>query len=453
MKILVAGIWLAGIACAQSPALQDLPPAPDDRYKADLLIVVAHPDDETMVTGYLGRAIYDLHKRVAVVFGTAGDAGGNARGNEQAAALGAVREIEARRALARLDIFNVWFLGGRDTPGQDVLQSLETWNHGDSLGRLVRLFRLTRPEVVLTWLPAYTAGENHGDHQAAGVLATEAFDIAGDATQFAEQVAPPRDHANISNLTEGLRPWQPKKLYFFSDASHTDFLEGRGPTYSTLDESPSRRRPYYRIAAEEMREHLTQSETGQMAVQAMEKGDLHYFKEPVRLIFGKSVVAGRTTADVFQGVTSAAVPFTPSAPYSIPAPPGRRIRLGGAWAFYRDFQRAHGLSDLPTLLPGPEIAVSPGSLVHIPVLIENGSDTPVEVDVTVKAPSGWKPLRGWGRYPVAGHLVVPTNLAIAVPADAARQWYEVRIQASGADGSALGTISLRVHIEQDALPQ
>jgi hypothetical protein len=44
---------------------------------------------------------------------------------------------------------------------------------------------------VLTWLPAYTAGENHGDHQAVGVLATEAFDIAGDPTQLAEQVAAP----------------------------------------------------------------------------------------------------------------------------------------------------------------------------------------------------------------------------------------------------------------------
>ena len=70
-------------------------PLPDDRYNADILVVVAHPDDETMVTGYLARAIDDLGKRVAVVFGTRGDAGGNAKGNEQAAALGLVREIEA----------------------------------------------------------------------------------------------------------------------------------------------------------------------------------------------------------------------------------------------------------------------------------------------------------------------------------------------------------------------
>jgi len=32
--------------------------------------------------------------------------------------------------------------------------------------------RLTRPAVIVSWLPAYSVGENHGDHQAASVLAT-----------------------------------------------------------------------------------------------------------------------------------------------------------------------------------------------------------------------------------------------------------------------------------------
>ena len=101
-------------------------PAPDERFKADILVVVAHPDDETMVSAYLAKAVYDEHKRVAVIYGTRGDGGGNAMGYEQAAALGAEREIEARRACAFLDIMNVWYLEGPDTPGQDVLRSLET---------------------------------------------------------------------------------------------------------------------------------------------------------------------------------------------------------------------------------------------------------------------------------------------------------------------------------------
>src|SRR5713226_42238 len=86
-------------------------PAPDERYKADILLVVAHPDDEGAATPYLARAL-DEGKRVAVVFGTHGSSGANEAGSEQAAALGAIREIEARRALATLGITSVWFLGG-----------------------------------------------------------------------------------------------------------------------------------------------------------------------------------------------------------------------------------------------------------------------------------------------------------------------------------------------------
>ena len=41
--------------------------------------------------------------------------------------------------------------------------------------------RITRPEAILTWMPNYEVGENHEDHQAAGVLATEAFDLAANA--------------------------------------------------------------------------------------------------------------------------------------------------------------------------------------------------------------------------------------------------------------------------------
>ncbi len=47
----------------QAPAL----PSPDDRYKADLLLIVAHPDDDVVIGGYLARVALDEHKRVAVI--------------------------------------------------------------------------------------------------------------------------------------------------------------------------------------------------------------------------------------------------------------------------------------------------------------------------------------------------------------------------------------------------
>jgi LmbE family N-acetylglucosaminyl deacetylase len=124
---------------------------------------------------------------------TNGDGGGNSVGNEAGASLGQMREIEARRALAAYGISNVWFLAGHDTPGQNVLRSLDSWNHGRALDEVVRLVRITQPDVILTWLPDAVVGENHDDHQASSVLAVEAFDAAGDPTIFPEQVSPPRD--------------------------------------------------------------------------------------------------------------------------------------------------------------------------------------------------------------------------------------------------------------------
>src|SRR5271169_5445195 len=225
-------------------AAQESKPLPvaDERYKTDILLVVAHPDDEGAATPYLARAL-DEHKRVAVVFGTRGSSGANEAGAEQAAALGAVREIEARNALTTLGITNVWFLGGKDTASQNVLQSLANWDHGESLEQLVRLVRLTRPEVILTFLPGTFIGENHGDHQASGLLATEAFDLAGDPLVFPEQVTGPM--RRLEPYFDNLRPWQPKKIYYFPDASREDMFKGKGPSIPMTGISKSTGKPYW----------------------------------------------------------------------------------------------------------------------------------------------------------------------------------------------------------------
>src|SRR5438128_4589696 len=191
---------------------------PDERYKVDILVVVAHPDDEGAVTPYLARAIYDQHKTVAVVFGTRVGSGGNDYRREHGPAMAEVREIEARQACAKLGIDKVWFLGGKDTASQNVLNSLANWGHGESLEELVRIVRLTRPEIIITWLPGIFIGENHGDHQAAGVLATEAFDLADDRVAFPAQLA--GASKRLEPYLENLTPWQPKKIYYFSDANN-----------------------------------------------------------------------------------------------------------------------------------------------------------------------------------------------------------------------------------------
>lgn len=425
---------------------------PDERFKLDILVIVAHPDDETEVTGYLARAIFDEHKRVGVIFGTRGDGGGDATGQEQAAALGAEREIEARRALGVLGVTNIWFLGGPDTPGQDVLRSLETWNHGSCLGQAVRLVRLTRPEVIMTWLPDYVAGENHGDHQAAGVIATEAFDLAGDPTKFAEQVSAPRDRNNIGNLTEGLHTWQAKKLYYFTDATDPKFQSGKGPRYSTEDVSPAKKTPYFKIAAEEMSEHLTQDDTGQMAAKAIRTGDYTYFKQPVLLIQGKSLVQNSVTGDVFDGIKPEAIPFSAAPGYKASAHAGVWAELGGPWSFYRDFWQAHGLEQLPGLLNENAVDVLPGERLHIPVLLHNDSDSDATIAVSAAAPPGWIEASGAGTYEVPAHQTASLYFRARTPAGTSKEPQKLIINAEGANAH-IEPLAVVVYPDSSALPQ
>ena len=277
---------------AQSPQIVK---GPDDRFKVDILVVVAHPDDEGGVTPYLARAIFDEHKRVAVVYGTRGGSGGNDYAREHGPALANVREMEAREACAKLGISNVWFLDGKDTASQDVLNSLANWEHGANLENLVGIFRLTRPEVVITWLPSVFIGENHGDHQAAGVLATEAFDLSNNPTAFPSQIAGATKRLEI--YLENLSPWQAKKIYYFSDARNDKQFSGKGPSYSIKEVSPSQKKPYWRLALDAATPHRTQfpkeiEQISKLSDEQIEKmmsdPDTGWWTDPETLIFGKS---------------------------------------------------------------------------------------------------------------------------------------------------------------------
>src|SRR5579863_6814599 len=348
-------------------------PSADERYKADILLVVAHPDDEGAATPYLARAL-DEGKHIAVVFGTRGSSGANEAGGEQAAALGAIREIEARNALATLGITNAWFLGGKDTASQDVLQSLANWEHGAALEQLVRLVRLTRPEVMLTFLPGTFIGEDHGDHQASGVLATEAFDLAGDPTVFPSQVAAPL--RRLEPYLEGLQPWQPKKIYYFPDAEREDIFKGKGPEYSVKEISKSSKKAYWRASLDSFRLHETQaksfvdqlSKMDDAAIEKMMAAD--GWTDVQRFVLGKSLVGGTVTGPVFENITADAIPFRREVFSAQAAGTELSVELAGPWKFYAEFRKAHGLENLPHPEP-PEIALQAGGSLVIPLWVHN----------------------------------------------------------------------------------
>src|SRR5258707_11828424 len=385
----LAASLLLSRAAAQGP--QALPLA-DERYKVDLLLVVAHPDDEGAATPYLARAL-DEHKRIAVVFGTRGSSGANEAGAEQAAALGAVREIEAVNALATLGITNVWFLGGKDTASQNVLQSLANWDHGAVLEQLVRLVRLTRPEVILTFLPGTFIGEDHGDHQASGVLATEAFDLAGDPVAFPEQLSGPM--RRLEPYLENLQPWQPKKIYYFADAEREDIFRGKGPEYSVKEISKSAKQPYWRMALESFRAHQTQAKSFLDSLAQMDEAQIEKmatsdsgWSDAQHFVLGKSLVGGSMSGDIFEGITPAAIPFARPEVLPEPSRPDLSVELDGPWSYYAEFRRAHGLTHLPHTETAEIALQAPGTLV-IPLWLRNRTAKAQSITITATMHAGW----------------------------------------------------------------
>ncbi|HYL85080.1 MAG TPA: PIG-L family deacetylase [Candidatus Angelobacter sp.] len=432
----------------------------DGRYKADILVVVAHPDDEGAVTPYLARAL-DEHKRVAVVFSTRGSSGANEAGAEQAAALGAVREIEARNALMTLGITNVWFLSGQDTASQNVLQSLAHWDHGKCLEQLVRLVRLTRPEVILTFFPGTFIGEDHGDHQASGVLATEAFDLAGDPAAFPEQVSGPMKR--LEPFLENLRPWQVKKIYYFPDADREDIFKGKGPDYSVKEISKLGKQAYWRMALESFRAHQTQAKSYLDKIAQMDEAQIEKMAtskdgwgEDQHYVLGKSLVGGTVTGDIFEGIASGAIPFARPEVLPEPARPELSMELDGPWSFYAEFRRAHGLTNLPHPEP-PEIALqAPGTLV-VPLWIRNRTPKMQEITLAVTLPTGWTAESGTGKFTVAAQQIAAARVEINLPALGEKtanktEPQEIIVRAE-VNGQVIGEARLRVELRKRALPQ
>ena len=442
-SVLAVSIFLA-IAVSRSLSQQaPANPESDSRYKVDILEVVGHPDDDIEVAAYVAKIIEQQHKRVAVIYATRGNSGGNAVGLEQANALADVREMEARRSLASYGITDAWFLHGSDTPGADVLHSLEQWGHGAALDEIVRLIRITRPEVILTWMPNYVVGENHEDHQAAGVLATEAFDLAANPLAFPEQVEAPRERLGIGNYGEGLRVWQPKKIYYFSDATHFDFLHGKGPEYQTNETSAARKMPYSRVAAEAWGHYKTQND--------FTDAQLKEFSEmPIRLILGKSLVGGSPTSDVFEGITTGSIAYAKARGYTPPAP-GLRLELGGPWAFYRAFWPAHNIDHLADLY-SPEAQVAPGDTLWVPLLIRNDTNAPTQVTVHSKLPAGWSEKPTATVYTVAAHDAYPIQLKV-MPSPAHKDTWQSLTWDAESEGQSLGAVTLRVSVAGNGLPQ
>ena len=165
---------------------------------ATVLHTVAHPDDENgALLTWLSRG---QGIRTALYSTTRGEGGANLIGPELFDALGIVR-TEEHLAAVRYYGIDLFFSSAVDFGYSKRLdETLEKWDYQMLLEDMVRLIRYYRPDVIISRYQG-NRQDGHGHHQASGVVTLEAFRVAGDANRFPE------------HLSEGLQPWQAKKLY------------------------------------------------------------------------------------------------------------------------------------------------------------------------------------------------------------------------------------------------
>ncbi len=158
----------------------------------------AHPDDETnALFTYFG---YGMGLRVIDVQNNRGDGGQNEIGPELFRDIAVLRTSELVAA-HRIDGAEQYFTRAIDYGYSfDPEEVIGKWGRKDIVGDYVRLWRTLRPDVIITMNIQGRGGDRA--HEATTVLVRESFRAAADPSMYPEQ------------LQEGLRPWQPKKLYF-----------------------------------------------------------------------------------------------------------------------------------------------------------------------------------------------------------------------------------------------
>ena len=145
---------------------------------ASVMIVIAHPDDETLQGGTLARLVDEGHQ-VTIVCATRGEVG---EISDPALAtpetLGQVREQEMRTAARELGVEDVRFLDYRDsgmegTPDNEHPEALIQAEPLEVSMALTAIMQEVNPDIVITW--DASGGYGHPDHIRVHETTTEAF--------------------------------------------------------------------------------------------------------------------------------------------------------------------------------------------------------------------------------------------------------------------------------------
>ena len=201
---------------------------------ARILVILAHPDDESFVAAGLARRHVERGAKVVLATATRGDAG--RVGDPPLCvrdALPALLEAELRRAADILGISEVHLLDYQDTRlAEAPIDQIR--------GELVALIRRHRPHVVITFDPNGMNG--HADHVAISRFTMDAVAAAADPRWASEPTTP---HLVQRLLwTSPILPWEVTRPAVLRLEAGVDFA---------IDIAP-----YRTVKAEALRAHRSQ---------------------------------------------------------------------------------------------------------------------------------------------------------------------------------------------------
>jgi N-acetyl-1-D-myo-inositol-2-amino-2-deoxy-alpha-D-glucopyranoside deacetylase len=179
------GIITGGRRPPPAPTPETTTPMPAPATSTDrLLMIFAHPDDETFGCAGTVAALAERGVPSTLICLTRGEAGDSSIPNlDDPGLLGAVREQELRDAMAAVGLLDVRLGDFRDSgmpgsPAADDPRALVRADEQALAARLVVPIRALRPATVITFGPDGIYG--HGDHLVAHRTATAAAGLAGD---------------------------------------------------------------------------------------------------------------------------------------------------------------------------------------------------------------------------------------------------------------------------------
>ena len=196
-----------------------------------VLSIHAHPDDEAS-KGAATMAKYAAEGvRTVLVTCTGGEAGDilnpDADTPEARADLAAVRMRELEESVGIIGYHELYLLGYRDSGMPDTDHNAHPDNFAnadldEAVGRLVRIIRDERPQVLISYPDGREGGYQHPDHIRVHDIGVLGFERAGDAAWY-------------PGLGE---PWQPLKLYSSGGFSRDRIVKMHEYFTSRGEESP-----------------------------------------------------------------------------------------------------------------------------------------------------------------------------------------------------------------------